>query len=141
MMEPSNHRLKFNGAGSSRSPLPPYILERIRRGPPANCCVVDRSTPVLAFGDLFSSHAATLGLNPSSREFLDEHGQWLDEDERRLETLDTLRLDRLSNASDEQAGKIHDACAKYFTLHPFGWFKPLEQMLNAVGASYYKGSA
>ena len=46
------------------------ILERISNlVPPADCDVVERSTPVISFGDFTKSHIATLGINPSASEF------------------------------------------------------------------------
>lgn len=122
--------------------LPQYIHDRLTRNPPAKSSIVKRSTPVLAFGDLFSSHAATLGLNPSSLEFLDSRGRLLDGDARRLATLKSLNLDELADATSNHAEQIAEECARYFERNPFRkWFNQLEPMLNKVGASYYNRTA
>jgi len=106
------------------------------------CCVVDQSTPVLAFGDLFSSRAATLGLNPSSLEFMDSQGRLLDGEARRLATLKSLKLDQLENATPALAETIAEECAEYFERNPYRkWFDQLEVMLNSLDASYYKRTA
>lgn len=118
--------------------IPKYVLDRIRRNPPANCHVLRHSTPVLAFGDLFSSTAATLGLNPSSLEFVDKSGRLLDGDERRLATLRSLQLSQLTDATQKHAAKVVEECASYFERKPYtSWFNQLEPMLKSVGASYY----
>ena len=52
------------------------------------------SCPVPAFGDLLNSFVATLGLNPSNREFVDEEGNELEGAARRLHTLRSLSLSR-----------------------------------------------
>jgi hypothetical protein len=51
--------------------IPDYIVQRIRRPIPVNRGVVAGSTPVLSFGNAQCAAVATLGLNPSVREFLD----------------------------------------------------------------------
>ncbi len=64
------------------------LYERLRRPPSPSS--VHGSLPVLAFGDLFKAGIATVGLNPSRREFLDNHGRELDGPKRRFETLGSL---------------------------------------------------
>lgn len=121
--------------------FPPYILNRLRRDPPLGC-IVTGSTPVIAFGDLFSARVATLGLNPSNREFVDLDGRLLSGEKRRLATLESLRLERLSSATDQDAARIAEECATYFQRNPYrGWFDQLEPILKLFGASYYDGSA
>jgi len=58
---------------SSETPpddVPGYVAKRIRTPPPSVCRVLPGSTPVVAFGDPRHSTVATLGLNPSKREFV-----------------------------------------------------------------------
>jgi hypothetical protein len=52
------------------------ILVMMRRAAPV-AEVVAGSTPVIAFGDPFRATVATLGINPSRREFLDTNGELL----------------------------------------------------------------
>lgn len=49
--------------------VPGYVAARIRTPPPRDCRVLPGSTPVVAFGDPRHSTVATLGINPSKREF------------------------------------------------------------------------
>jgi hypothetical protein len=80
--------------------LPDYLIERVRRPPPVDSCVVPGSTPVIAFGNARAAAVATLGLNPSRVEFLDRAGNELPEPLRRLETLRSLRVARLADAPE-----------------------------------------
>ena len=124
-------------------PLPRYLVDMVRREAPV-AEVVPESTPVVAFGDPFAATVATLGINPSLREFLDG-GQLLDGPSRRLATLRSLRAESLGTLTDTQVLQIVEDCARYFDAdrNPYGqWFNPLDNLLRAsVGASYYKGSA
>lgn len=124
----------------SRDGIPGYVAERIRQPPPASVRVVPGSTPVVAFGDPRRSQAATLGLNPSKREFF-EKGRELDGRLRRFETLGSLELDRLDDAPDEAVERVWQRCNTYFRGNPYNWFGRLEEVLNAVGASYFGDTA
>jgi hypothetical protein len=120
---------------------PEYVVERIRHDPPADCHVVEGSTPVVAFGDPRSSPIATLGLNPSRIEF-EVSGTELDGPLRRFETLRSLGLERLSNAPAEAVDRIWGRCLGYFHGNPYRrWFDRLEEMVAALGASYYADTA
>ena len=55
--------------------------------------VIPWSSPVISFGDLSRARVATLGLNPSNREFVDDAGIELDGPSRRFPTLRSLKLD------------------------------------------------
>lgn len=123
-------------------PLSDYIIARLRKSPPSNCCVVSGSTPVLSFGDASMATVATLGLNPSRMEFQNKHGDELSGPERRFETLASLGVADLVSASDEVLSRVVRACDAYFSRNPYKrWFDHLLPMLQAVDASYYDGSA
>ncbi len=99
------------------------------------------STPVVAFGDPTHSWAATLGLNPSRVEFV-EDGVELDGEERRFETLGSLGVRRLEDTPEEVVARIYERCNRYFHGNPYRrWFDDLERMLNTVGASYFANTA
>jgi hypothetical protein len=103
--------------------------------------VVPGSTPVIAFGDPNASRVATLGLNPSRAEFLSPAGRLLDDD-RRFETLPSLGVETLVDASEQQVASVWQGCRTYFQRNPYRrWFDQLERILAGVGASYYTGSA
>lgn len=121
--------------------LPAYVVRRICQEPPLPC-IVKGSSPVIAFGDPWTSCAATLGLNPSRVEFLNTQGHLLDGDCRRLATLRSLGLDRLSDARMSHAREVVDDCRGYFQKAPYRrWFDQLEPLLKTIGTSYYDGTA
>jgi len=120
--------------------IPFYVAERIRRPPPLDCCVLPGSTPVVAFGDPRRSCVATLGLNPSRIEF-EERGLELDGRLRRFETLRSLGVNGLENALDEIIARVWHRCNGYFRGNPYRWFNRLEEVLNAIDASYFGDTA
>jgi hypothetical protein len=84
---------------------------------------------------------ATLGLNPSRAEFLSPNGRLLDGD-RRFETLASLGVETLADASEQQVTRVWEGCRTYFQRNPYRrWFDQLETVLVGVSASYYSGSA
>lgn len=121
--------------------IPDYIEARIRQLPPASFPVVRGSTPVISFGDARRATVATLGWNPSKREFLDPRNSELISEERRLETLSSLGEAGLATASSKAVFRIFDACNRYFHRNPYHWFNRLEKILKHIGASYHDGSA
>ena len=123
------------------SSMPQYVERRIRRPKPDGCRVLPSSTPVVAFGNPSASRVATLGLNPSRVEF-EVDGHELDSARRRFETLGSLGLHSLEDAPAPAVAKVWERCNGYFQGNPYRrWFDLLEEVLNAVGASYYDGSA
>lgn len=122
--------------------LPAYIEERIRRPAPSAACVVPQSTPVVAFGNAQLAKAATLGLNPSRVEFLDDAGALLDGEARRLATHMSLGATDLAAASTSTVARVLEDCNAYFDRNPYRrWFDQLTPILTACGASYYDRSA
>jgi hypothetical protein len=105
----------------------------VRRLPPEGSPVVPGSTPVVAFGDPARAEVATLGINPSAREFL-QHGRLLTGAHRRLATLESLGAQRLDRLTEAQVATVVADCAIYFQRQPYrGWFDPLDELLR-VGA-------
>lgn len=108
--------------------LEKLTLEKISAmKPPTNCGVIPRTTPVVSFGDFTTAKIATLGINPSSAEFMSS-GKLLMGENKRL--------------SDEEFGPSNPTdiwfkCKHYFLGNPYWiWFKHLEELLIQVGASY-----
>lgn len=100
--------------------------------------VIPWSCPVPAFGDLSNSSVATLGLNPSNREFVDEAGNELQGMDRCLHTLRSLGLLRWSEADAGHLELIEDNCRRYFSFNPYnGWFRSLDLLISGTRASYY----
>lgn len=116
---------------------PDHLLARAVRRPDLDLGIISGSTPVVSFGDPVESWVATLGINPSWSEFLDESGSLLDGRDRRLATLGSLGVERYEDLTPDHAVAIVDDCASYFERRPYKWFQPLDQILTqALGASY-----
>ena len=104
--------------------------------------VIPWGSPVPSFGDLARSRIATLGLNPSNREFVDVDGNELDGESRRFHTLKSLDLTRWSDANARHIRLIMDSCRRYFYRNPYdAWFKKLDHLISGTKASYYNPSA
>ena len=102
--------------------------------------IVLGSTPVTSFGNPHTSRIATLGINPSSREFLNETGNLLSGGEKRLTDFETLgKVDQLSLTRLE-AERVITGCYGYFKTgnHYPTWFNAMEKFaLAPIGASYF----
>src|SRR3712207_6258313 len=68
------------------------LIDRLDSSAILGTNVIGWGCPVPSFGDLSSSKVATLGLNPSNREFVDEAGNELEGPSRRFHTLTSLGL-------------------------------------------------
>ena len=120
-----------------------WQIDMAKRMPPAIDAFVKGSTPVLAFGDVLTAEVATIGINPSRREFDD--GGWLSGPERRLATMESLGAVPGQELTDNQARHVVEDSNRYFDedRNPYWtWFRPLDTLLKeSVGASYTDGSA
>ena len=116
-----------------RDQLEKAIMEKIRHmTPPVNAGYIEETTPVVSFGDFTVARIATLGINPSSNEFMSSSGL-LSNDKKRL--------------ADWENGKPADAdvwlkCQNYFRGPNayWRWFQPLEDLLSSVDSSYKKNA-
>lgn len=103
--------------------------------------VIPWGSPVPSFGDLSRSRVATLGLNPSNREFVDAEGNELNGESRRFPTLTSLGLNRWSDVNAQHLRLIVECCHNYFFRNPYdGWFRALDHLLSGTRASYYDAS-
>ena len=104
--------------------------------------IIPWSCPVPAFGDLSRSQVATLGINPSHREFLDRSGEQLHGVLRRFHTLDSLGLEAWSQADARHLELILETFQTYFFCNPYNaWFKKLEFAISGTNVSYYDSPA
>ena len=116
---------------------PSYLVDRAITPAPADCFVVERSTPVVAFGNPVSARVATLGINPSCSEFLNRRGELLVGDKRRLTTWESIGRQDQGSLTGDDGRLVLDGCANYFSVRAYGWFKPLNLILaESIGASY-----
>ena len=103
--------------------------------------IIPWAAPIPVFGDLCTSRVATVGLNPSNREFVDEDGIELSGlRRRRFHTLRSLGLSSWSAIDAQHLRLIQDSCRDYFRRNPYDdWFKPLDGVISGTGASFYDG--
>ena len=100
--------------------------------------VIPWSSPVLSFGNLSSAKVATIGLNPSNREFVDINGKELEGRDRRFPTLNSLGISSWCEANEKHMSVMLDCCYDYFTRNPYdSWFKKLDYLISGTLASYY----
>jgi hypothetical protein len=117
----------------------PALVERLRQPAFAETDVISWGCPVPAFGDLAHAKVATLGLNPSNREFLDAEGNELQGEYRRFHTLDSLGLTHWAEATTEHLRLISACCRSYFSRNPYDrWFRELDHVLSGASVSYYE---
>lgn len=100
--------------------------------------VIPWASPVPCFGNLERAVVATLGINPSNREFVDEDGKELTKNDRRFHTLKSLGLRKWTQAGPRELDQIVESCDEYFFRNPYGsWFNRLNPIVGATGHSYY----
>lgn len=114
------------------------LVRRLATQALAEADVIPWSSPVPAFGDPTRAAVATLGLNPSNREFVDETGHELQGEERRFHTLGSFGLSSWEHAEARHLELIREACSNYFAVNPYdGWFRKLDRLLAGADLSYY----
>jgi hypothetical protein len=114
------------------------LLDRLADDTARAADVIAWGCPVPAFGDPTTSRVATLGLNPSNREFVDDDGVELAGDARRFHTLASLGLPSWDDAEAEHLDRILASCRDYFAHNPYDrWFRRLDSVVSATGTSFY----
>ena len=114
------------------------LVERLNDPKLKKAEVIPWGCPIMSFGNLSNSKIATLGLNPSNREFVDEKGKELTGDKRRFHTLDSLGIKRWSEANQRHIQLIAELCDEYFFRNPYdNWFKKLDYLISGTSMSYY----
>lgn len=107
----------------------PHILE---------ASVIEWGCPIPSFGNLSSSKIATVGLNPSNREFVDSNGMELNGPVRRFHTLNSLGISKWSDVNRDHMHAISELCIHYFRRNPYdSWFKKLDYLISGSKMSYY----
>jgi hypothetical protein len=104
--------------------------------------IIPWSCPVPSFGNPEKSKVATVGLNPSNREFVDDNGQELDGLNRRFPTLNSLGISNWSEIEQNHVNLILQLCKEYFLRNPYDlWFKKLDYLISGTKMSFYTSSA
>jgi hypothetical protein len=126
------------GPSAALSATVATLICRLERAATLDTSVIEWGCPVLSFGDLSSARVATVGLNPSNREFVDERGQELAGRDRRFDTLGSLGIPTWLDADFRHMRSILESCQRYFCCNPYDlWFRKLDQLINATGSSFY----
>ena len=114
------------------------LIDRLDRHRVSQLRVIPWGSPVPSFGDLSRATVASLGLNPSNREFVDDQGRELDGDSRRFHTLRSLQLRSWSDTDSYHLRLVMDSCSEYFFRNPYDrWFRRLDAVISATGTSFY----
>lgn len=113
-----------------------HLHARLRA--PATPSTVPGSLPVLFFGDLWTARVATVGINPSRREYQDRRGQELDGADRRFETLASLGAPDRSCLTDAQCERAIVTMRAYFDPGKpvYAWFAPMTRVVRGLGHEY-----
>lgn len=107
-------------------------------GPDGNTAVIEWAPPIPAFGDPSTAQVATVGINPSNREFVDQHGKELSSRQRRFPSLRSLELLNWDGVTDDHLALVAQACREYFKNKPYDrWFRSLNFLLSKTETSYY----
>ena len=114
------------------------LLDRLEQPDLRQAGVLEWACPIPAFGEVAAARVATVGINPSDREFVDASGQELDGAGRRFHTLRSLKLERWSQADARHVRAIATSCQAYFTSNPYDqWFRRLDRIVSGTSTSYY----
>lgn len=115
-----------------------YLLGQLERTSHRKTRIIPWSSPVPAFGDVSRSKVATVGLNPSNKEFVDDSNKELAGHARRFHTLQSLGLKTWSEAGSEHHRQIELSCQCYFSGNPYNrWFRELDFLISGTDFSYY----
>lgn len=121
---------------------PVFIAARMTIPVPDRYSVVAQSIPVVSFGNPLTAEIATVGINPSRKEFLNPSGELLVHPFNRFENLSTLGISTLSGESPDLIDRAYDSCCNYFKKNPYSrWFDQLNPILGAIRGSYYDQTA
>jgi len=100
--------------------------------------VISWACPIPFFGDISRAKIATVGINPSNLEFVDNKGVELKGVSRRFHNLHSLNLRSWSDASENHLTSIANDCKNYFNNNPYDrWFKKLDYIISGTSYSYY----
>lgn len=114
------------------------LIDRLDSAKLRNTDIIEWSCPIPVFGNIEESRVATLGINPSCREFMDESGAELRGSDRRFHTLNSLALESWLDASSQHLSLIWTTCIGYFTRNPYErWFNVLDRVISGTRTSYY----
>jgi hypothetical protein len=114
------------------------LVDRLNNPLFSRTSVMSWGCPIPSFGNLLTSRVATLGLNPSNREFMDSNGKELNGSERRFHSLSSLKIKSWEDVTTKQLKLMLELSNNYFIRNPYDmWFKKLDYVISGTNASYY----
>lgn len=114
------------------------LIRRLDKLASKDLGLIPWSAPVISFGSIKKSKIATLGLNPSDKEFINKFGKEIDGKSRRFHTLSSLGIESWSEIGPLQIKSILEYCNNYFMNNPYNtWFKKLDYIISGTRCSYY----
>lgn len=123
----------------------PEVIQRARARIPQGLNVAPQTTPVVSFGRPQQARVATLGINPSDKEFNKPNGSLLPLERKRLVDREILNIEDESELSLEDAERVVEGGYSYFENRDKvykTWFSWMETYaVCPSGASYFDGSA
>lgn len=118
------------------------LLDRLRDPVLEKSGVIPWASPIPVFGDVTRAELATVGLNPSNREFVNPLGDELEGAARRFHTLTSLRLSNWSEADSRHISLMLESCILYFSRNPYDtWFRRLDDVVAQTSFSLYNTGA
>jgi len=103
-----------------------------------NTNVIYWACPIPFFGNIYRAKIATLGINPSNLEFVNEDGIELNLSLRRFNNLHSLNLSSWEGIHGNEISIIMNDCLNYFNHNPYDrWFKKLDYLISGTSFSYY----
>ena len=114
------------------------LIDRLDSHRASQTDIIPWSCPVPIFGNVSKSRLATVGINPSNREFVDRSGHELQGDSRRFHTLTSLGIESWADADIRHIERIWETYCLYFSSNPYNsWFNTLEYVIAGANVSYY----
>ena len=115
-----------------------YLINQLNAAPEHCGSIIPWSCPVPSFGNVMESTVATVGINPSNKEFVEDDNRELAGQQRRFHTLRSLGLNTWAEADAPHHDQIADACESYFATNPYDrWFRQLDYLISGTNFSYY----
>lgn len=100
--------------------------------------IIPWACPIISFGDFNKSRIATIGLNPSDKEFINNSGNKLGKSQVRFPTLQLLGINNWTQVTKKERDIIIKSCQDYFINNPYNqWFKPLDFLIAGTNFSFY----
>ena len=119
------------------------VIERAMKPYPIIKEIVPYSTPVVSFGNPANAKVLTVGINPSSLEFLTggKIKSVLSNGKKRLVDLEVLGIKDPKQLTKEMAIQVVEGCYNYFkqSSNPYmTWFKHLDTKVNQYFKAGYR---